>query len=457
MANNIITLTDSYKLAHYNMYPDGIERVLSYFESRNGAKFNNTVFFGLQYLIKEYLEGKVVTLEKIEKAKAIVDVHMGADVFNYEGWKYILDTYNGYLPIEIKAVEEGSVVPTNNVLMTVVNTDDKCFWLTNYLETLLSHVWASITVATLSRATKLIFKDYLLNTTGSLDGIDFMLHDFGFRGVSSIESAGICGAGHLINFQGTDTLVAIETAMDYYYSGVCAYSVHATEHSIMTAKGEEGEFEVFESLLDKYPNGILSIVIDSYNYKRFISEYAEKLKGKILNRNGKTVFRPDSGAPVPTTIDVLKRLEDVFGSTVNEKGFTVLNEKVGALWGDGIDYEGIENILYNMKLEKWSASNIVFGMGGGLLQKVNRDQQRFAFKSSAQRRNGVWHDIYKDPLDKSKTSKRGKQYLYQDENGKYETTNVKDDTRVNQLKTVFKNGKIIKEYTFERIRKNARI
>jgi len=457
MANNIITLTDSYKLAHYNMYPDGIERVLSYFESRNGAKFNNTVFFGLQYLIKEYLEGKVVTLEKIEKAKAIVDVHMGADVFNYEGWKYILDTYNGYLPIEIKAVEEGSVVPTNNVLMTVVNTDDKCFWLTNYLETLLSHVWASITVATLSRATKLIFKDYLLNTTGSLDGIDFMLHDFGFRGVSSIESAGICGAGHLINFQGTDTLVAIETAMDYYYSGVCAYSVHATEHSIMTAKGEEGEFEVFESLLDKYPNGILSIVIDSYNYKRFISEYAEKLKGKILNRNGKTVFRPDSGAPVPTTIDVLKRLEDVFGSTVNEKGFTVLNEKVGALWGDGIDYEGIENILYNMKLEKWSASNIVFGMGGGLLQKVNRDQQRFAFKSSAQRRNGVWHDIYKDPLDKSKTSKRGKQYLYQDENGKYETTNVKDDTRENQLKTVFKNGKIIKEYTFERIRKNARI
>jgi len=457
MANNIITLTDSYKLAHYNMYPDGIERVLSYFESRNGAKFNNTVFFGLQYLIKEYLEGKVVTLEKIEKAKAIVDVHMGADVFNYEGWKYILDTYNGYLPIEIKAVEEGSVVPTNNVLMTVVNTDDKCFWLTNYLETLLSHVWASITVATLSRATKLIFKDYLLNTTGSLDGIDFMLHDFGFRGVSSIESAGICGAGHLINFQGTDTLVAIETAMDYYYSGVCAYSVHATEHSIMTAKGEEGEFEVFESLLDKYPNGILSIVIDSYNYKRFISEYAEKLKGKILNRNGKTVFRPDSGAPVPTTIDVLKRLEDVFGSTVNEKGFTVLNEKVGALWGDGIDYEGIENILYNMKLEKWSASNIVFGMGGGLLQKVNRDQQRFAFKSSAQRRNGVWHDIYKNPLDKSKTSKRGKQYLYQDENGKYETTNVKDDTRVNQLKTVFKNGKIIKEYTFERIRKNARI
>jgi len=458
MNRNITVLTDSYKIGHYDMYPEGTETVYSYFESRKGARFNETVFFGLQYLLKEYLCGQVVTKESIDKGQAIVDAHLGPNVFNREGWEYILKEYNGHLPLEIKAVPEGTPVDVGNVLMTVENTDPKCFWLSNFSETLLTHVWSASTVATLSREVKKLCKSYLGATSDNQAGLNFMLHDFGYRGVSSVESAGFQGAGHLVNFFGTDTIAAIELLMNYYNSGVCAFSVPATEHSIMTARGEEGEKQVFKDLLDKYPTGILSVVIDSYDYHRFIREYAEEFKDQILARDGKVVFRPDSGDPVKVVRNVLKNLEIVFGSTENSKGFGVLNPKVGVLWGDGIDIEGIKCILNDMLQQKWSAENIVFGMGGGLLQKVNRDTQRFAFKSSAQKRNGEWFDIYKDPIDSSKASKKGKLALTK-RFGFYETINPdalltnKDDL----LETVFLNGKLIKEYSLDQIRKNAEL
>jgi len=460
MKFNITTLTDSYKIGHYNMYPEGTEKVYSYFESRKGAKFNKTVFFGLQYLIKEYLQGAQVTSEKIEQGKALMDVHLGPGAFNLEGWTHILNEHDGRLPILIKAVPEGLPIPTNNVLMTVENIDPKCWWLTNYLETLLSHVWSSSTVATLSREIKIMCKHYLEETSDNIDGLDFMLHDFGFRGVSSVESAGIEGAGHLINFKGTDTIRAIEYAMEYYNSDVCAFSVPATEHSIMTSLGPYGERQLFLDLLNKYPTGILSVVIDSYDYERFIKEITPNYKSKILNRDGKVVFRPDSGDPTTTTLRVLELLDNVFGSSENSKGYKVLNPKVGMLWGDGIDYMGIRNILHAMKAAGWSASNIVFGMGGGLLQKINRDDQRFAFKCSAQYRNNEWIDIYKKPKDISKMSKKGRQYLYRVEGSHglvYNTTNVFDFNNDDILRTVFNYGNIIQDYNFEEVRKRARI
>lgn len=460
MKHNIITLTDSYKVGHYNMYPKDTEIVYSYFESRKGALYNETEFFGLQYISKEYLLGRQVTNEKIKRAKEIIDIHLGPGVFNEDGWKYILNKYDGCLPIKIMAVPEGLPIPTNNVLMTVQNTDPKCWWLTNYLETLLSHVWSSSTVASLSREVKIMCKYYLEQTSDNMDVIDFMLHDFGFRGVSSVESAGICGAGHLTNFKGTDTIRAIEYAMDYYNSGVCAYSVPATEHSIMTSLGPDGESKLFSDLLDEYPKGILSVVIDSYDYKNFIDSIARKHKDKVLSRDGKTVFRPDSGDPVSTTLRVLELLDSVFGSTVNSKGYRVLNSKVGALWGDGIDYMGVRNILHAMKAAGWSAENIVFGMGGGLLQKINRDTQRFAFKCSAQRRNGNWYDIYKKPLDITKESKKGFQYLYKFEGSHgsvFKTVNKCDYSRENILLPVFENGNLLIDYKFDEIRYNARI
>jgi len=442
------------------MYPEGTQKVYSYFESRKGAKFNKTVFYGLQYLLKEYLCGQPVTTRKIQQGQKLMEGHLGPNAFNLEGWFYILREWGGRLPLRIKAVPEGTPVPTNNVLMTVENTDDKCYWLTNFVETLLTHVWSSSTVATLSREVKLLFKHYLENTSDTMDGINFMLHDFGFRGVSSVESAGLSGSGHLLNFQGTDTIRAIEFAMKYYNADICAYSVPATEHSIMTSYGPALELNLLNDLIAKYPNGILSIVIDSYDYERFIAEVARDAKPQILSRDGKTVFRPDSGEPVTTTLRVFELLDEVFGSSVNSKGYRVLNPKVGVLWGDGIDYMGIRNILHALKAAGWSAENIVFGMGGGLLQKVNRDTQRFAFKCSAQKRNDKWYDIYKKPKDISKMSKRGKQYLYQVEgsHGKgYMTSNTQLKSQVDQLQTVFENGELLIDYDFDSIRKNAEV
>ena len=442
-------------MGHYGMYPDGITNVYSYFESRSGAKFNATVFFGLQYLIKKNLLGQVVTKEKIKMGKELIDQHLGPGIFNEKGWNYILNNFDGKLPVRIKAVPEGMAIPTNNVIMTVENTDPNCFWLTNHLETLLTHVWSSSTCATLSREIKILFKYYLdLTASSNFQGIDFMLHDFGYRGVSSVESAGIEGAGHLVNFKGTDTIRGIETAIKYYHSDVCGYSVPATEHSIMTSRGQEGEKELLKDLCKKYNSGILSIVIDSYDFENFISEVSKSCKEEILNRNGKTVFRPDSGEPVSTTILVLELLKSIFGCQVNDKGYKVLNEKIGVLWGDGIDYLGIRNILHAMKAAAWSAENIVFGMGGGLLQKINRDDQRFAFKCSAQCVNGEWREIFKKPKDISKMSKKGR-FSLNKEGENYIT--VKEGTGVDILETVFENGELLIDRTFEEIRRNAAI
>lgn len=454
--NNICTMSDSYKMGHGDMYPAGTQKVYSYFESRSGAKFNETVFFGLQYILKKYLEGEVVTQEKIDKAEALVNAHIGPGVFNREGWEYILKEHNGKLPVEIKAVAEGTPVPVNNVLMTVVNTDDKCWWLTNYLETLLTHVWYSSTVATLSRETKKVLRNIALLTADSTDHIQFQLHDFGYRGVSSVESAGMGGAGHIINFLGTDTIAAMELAMDYYNeTEVPAYSVKATEHSIMTSGGADKEVEIIKHLLDSNPTGILSLVIDSYDYKKFIEICGTTFKEQILNRDGKVVFRPDSGNPVDVSLEVVKLLDKYFGSTVNSKGFKVLNEKVGMLWGDGIDIDGISDIVSVFALSQYSSENIVFGMGGGLLQKVNRDTQRFAFKCSAQMQNGMWRDIWKDPIDSSKKSKRGRLMLMKNSKG-YTTVPIGTPCD-NLLQTVFKDGVITKEYTFKEVRENAKL
>lgn len=456
---NPTIITDSYKLVHWPMYPAKTEYVYSYFESRNGAHFNETVFFGLQYIIKEYLSRRV-TQKDIEEGEALVEAHLGdRSYYNRAMWQHIVDNHGGRLPLEIRAVAEGSVIPVSNVLMTVVNTDPKCAALTNHFETLLTHVWGPSTVATLSWNVRKVIKGYLDRTCDNKDSylLDFRLHDFGFRGVNQFEAAGIAGAGHLVNSMGTDTIAAMQFARQYYNSGLngLAYSVPATEHSIMTSMGEEGEKELFGNLLDRFPTGILSVVIDSYDYGRFISEYAEYYKEKILARQGKVVFRPDSGDPIQVSLDVLKRLEKVFGSTVNNKGYKVLPPQVGMLWGDGIEAGGIERILWNFEMNGWSAENIVFGMGGGLLQKINRDTQRFAFKSSAQCVDGQWKDVFKNPLDKSKASKRGRLALIKDETGYKTITRGDEEVLGDLLKTVFLNGVLIRDQSLSDIRERA--
>lgn len=772
MKKNMTILADSYKISHHQMYMPGTDGVYSYFEARKGAMYPKVVFFGLQYALKEYLEGVVITREKIEEGARLVEKHLGGNAFNRKMWEHILVYHGGKLPVRIKAVPEGSVVDISNVLLTVENTDPLCAPLTNHLETVLSQIWAPCTVATQSYYIKETLKKYHAETGCIMNGIDFGLHDFAFRSVTSVDSAGICGAAHLVNFMGTDTIQAMVCAEEYYnanydtlafsvpacyddqteiftekgfikfsdlskdvkvaqyhengdidfvmptnyvkdkyegnmihfYSGGYKYidmmvtpnhrmvrknkknqlqifeansdnkfsdknsvivagngkgdkdfsdidrlkiafqadgsfASHAddyngerggctpirfslkkerkkirlekilkslkfeytlskyendyysfwikvpkdinmqkdfswvdfvnvstkyakqfinelsywdgssknncivyssiikknidivqalsclcgkkcqvssyqdkrtenirqpiysviisdkdrvsghlskkvtvpydgfvycvsvpttmlivrrngkvsvcgnSEHSVQTALGREGEEQVFEHLLNTYPKGILSVVIDSYDYKNFISGYSEKFKDKILARDGKLVYRPDSGNPVLVTLDVLNRLELVFGATANSAGYRELNPKVGMLWGDGINHNDVEEILQAMKDNKWAASNIVFGMGSGLLQKINRDDMRFAFKSSCQKRDGVWHDIFKSPLEGGKESKKGRLALIQ-ENGTYRT--VPEGNRNDQLVTVFENGEIKKRYTFDEVRANSR-
>jgi nicotinamide phosphoribosyltransferase len=224
----------------------------------------------------------------------------------------------------------------------------------------------------------------------------------------------------------------------------------------MTSMGQEGEYKLLENLINEYPEGILSLVIDSYNYRDFIKVHTKKLKDKILARNGVTVFRPDSGDPESVTIEVLTDLDSVFGSTVNAKGYKILNPSVKMLWGDGIDYQGIRDILFTMKSNGWAASNIIFGCGGGLLQKVNRDTQRFAFKCSAQKRNGEWIDIYKNPLDSSKASKKGKLKLIRNVHGGFSTVGYDDQNNYDCLSTVFLNGELKKDLSFDQIRENIK-
>ncbi len=290
---NIIEATDSYKLGHAKQYPPDTTNVASYFESRVGSTYPETTFFGLQYLLRK-ISGRAVTQEKIDTVAGMAAAHLGTNaIFNREGWEYIERRHYGKLPVVIRAVPEGMTVPESNVLMTIEATDPVCYWLVNYLETLLVQAWYPSTVCTTSREVKKICKWYLEKTGGAPEHLDFMLHDFGFRGVSSVESAGIGGLAHLVNFKGTDTLAALRCGIENYDSGICGYSVPASEHSTMTSWGREYEVEAYLNMLKTYPTGIVSIVADSYDIEAACHMFGTILKDDVLAREGKTVIRPD--------------------------------------------------------------------------------------------------------------------------------------------------------------------
>ena len=466
---NLILHTDSYKLTHHKMYDSNLKYIFSYLEARKGAKYDKTVFFGLEFLLRK-LEGTVITKKHIKEAEEIVNKHMNQtinkNVFNKEMWDYIVDNLDGRLPLEIYAVPEGSVIPVDNVLLTIKNTDSKCACLTNYIESYLMHIWYPCTVATVSKNCKNILTKYLEQTSDNMNCLDYMLHDFGYRGVSSDESAEIGALSHLVNFKGTDTLLALVLGREYYNCDMAGFSVNATEHSIMTSMGKTNEYLVIDRLIENYPNGILSMVLDSYDIYKAVDYLGTVVKDKILNRDGKIVVRPDSGDPVKISIDILNKLGNYFGTTLNNKGYKILNSKVGLIYGDGIVVETIELICNKMIENNWCVSNIVFGMGGGLLQKCNRDTQRFAFKSSSMMIGNEWCDIYKDPItthsNETKKSKTGHLALIKEQiNHNYKTISIDPNLYSNyidnELKLVFKNGNIIKHYTLEDARLNSNL
>ena len=455
---NIILNTDSYKYSQWNQYPQGTEYVYSYIESRGGA-WDATVFFGLQAFIKEYLTAPV-TMADIDEAEAIITAH--GEPFYREGWEYIVKELGGKLPIIIKAAPEGAIIPTKNVLATIENTDPKCWWLTSFLETaILRAIWYPTTVATNSYESKKIIMK-ALEKTGDPSLIDFKLHDFGARGVSSLESAGLGGAAHLINFMGTDTVAALVAARRYYDADIAGFSIPAMEHSTVTSWMREGEADAYRNMLQKHakPGGLVACVSDSYNIYEACKLWGTELKEDVIKSGATIVIRPDSGDPSTIVVECLRILDKYFGHTVNDKGYRVLNN-VRIIQGDGIDHASIRSILFCIDLAGYSADNVSFGQGGALLQQINRDTMKFAMKCSSvgiRRKDGTlfFRDVFKDPVtDKGKTSKKGRVTLYRDsQTGKY--FSGVEDWPQSALMEVYRNGEIRKTYTFDEVRANAR-
>ena len=470
MNKNLILLADAYKYSHHKLYYPGTTHIYSYLESRGGT-FEHTVFYGLQYFLKEYLAEVAFTQQNLDDADHFLRQVFGRDdVFDKSNFQYILDEYGGHLPVRVRAVPEGTVVPVKNVLMTIENTDPKCFWLTNFLETLLMQVWYPCTVATISREVKRVVTDYFAKTAtpGAEAGIDFVLNDFGYRGVSSMESAALGGSAHLVNFMGSDNLAGSMLAQQYYNTPeVYGKSIPATEHSICTLLGEPGELDVFRHVLDTFPTGTVACVSDSYNIFRACKEYwGETLKTQILQREGTLVIRPDSGDPVMTLLTIFEILFDKFGHTTNEKGYRVLPPQVRIIQGDGVNYDAIKGMYQALTDHGISAENLVLGMGGALLQKLDRDTQQFALKCSSAQVSGEEVVVQKSPTEMNaqgmmveslKKSKGGRLKLINDQ-GQYKTVGAEQRPELeDQLVTVFENGELVQDWTFEEVRERAKI
>jgi nicotinamide phosphoribosyltransferase len=448
--------TDSYKASHYLQYPPNTTEMYSYIESR-GGKYNDTVFFGLQYFLKEYLTHRVTT-EEVEKARAFYEKH--GEPFNYDGWMYIAKELGGKLPVRIKAVPEGTVVPTHNLLVSIESTDPKVFWVASWLETmLLRAIWYPTTVATQSYTIKKIILNALTKSSDDpMSEINFKLHDFGSRGVSSQESAMIGGAAHLVNFMGSDTIAGVLCANHYYHSDMAGFSIPAAEHSSITSWGKENEAEAYRNMLKQFakPGSLVAVVSDSYDiYNACSNLWGDKLKQEVIDSGATVVIRPDSGHPATVVKTIVHILAERFGTTTNTKGYKVLNN-VRVIQGDGINEDSITEILNGLLESGFSASNIAFGMGGALLQQVNRDTQKFAMKCSHVMINEQPVNVFKDPItDSGKRSKTGKLDLVKWANGNYQTINDSDN-EFSIMRTVYENGEILIDEDFDTIRLRAK-
>ncbi len=456
--DNLILDTDSYKSSHYLQYPPGTTSMFSYFESR-GGDYPHVLFFGLQYLLKKYLTQRV-TEEMVFEAGAFFGAH--GEPFPINQWLTIARDLEGRLPVRIRAVPEGTVVPNQNVLMTVESTLPEAFWVVSWLETQLVRLWYPCTVATRSHAIKQVIERYLVLTADDFElSLPFKLHDFGSRGVSSRESAGIGGAAHLVNFMGSDTVEGVRTANKYYNNVMAGVSIPAAEHSTITAWGRESELAAYRNMLDKFakPGSLVATVSDSYDLWHAIENFWGKdLRQQIIDSGATVIIRPDSGDPPKVVYQAIKQLDAAFGHTINGKGYKLLNH-VRVIQGDGMDDEGsVEDILKPLMLAGYSADNVAFGMGGGLLQKVNRDTQKFAFKCSSVVIDGQHMAIKKDPItDPGKASKAGRLDLVK-RKGRFVTTRIGwglESMGDSVLRTVYENGELLIDDDLETIRERS--
>lgn len=455
-SRNLILATDSYKYSHYLQLPKNVRRMYSYIESR-GGEYLFSRFFGLQAYIKEYLMAPIADKD-IDEAEKIVETHIPGLKFNRTGWEYILKKYGGYMPVTIRAVVEGTDVPVSNVLVTVESFDDEVPWLVGHLETtILRGVWYPTTVATRSAHIKEVIRKYLKLTsdcTTAEEKLVWSLHDFGMRGTTSEESAGIAGASHLLNFFGTDTMDSLKWIDKYYGSPLAGFSIPASEHSTMTIWGRNTEIDAYENLFQQFGTKGLTYanVVDSYNTFEVCRNILPKFKDRLNETGATMVVRSDSGDPTRTIPEILEILDLRFGSTLNSKQYKTLNN-VRVLQSDGVNLKSIKQICDAVVAKGFSAENIGFGCGDYLLQDLTRDTQRFAMKASCSKLdNGDWIDVFKDPeTDNNKRSKRGRITLYKNRAGEYYSDVVREGQK-DELQTVYTPGQLHVEDSFDDIR-----
>ncbi|MFT3932540.1 MAG: nicotinate phosphoribosyltransferase [Chitinophagaceae bacterium] len=479
MKTNPFLLTDYYKVGHVFQYPDNTTLVYSNLTPRSSRLegVNEMVFFGLQYFIKEYLLDYFnENFFKQPKEKVLADykrrivTSLGAHLPTY---KHLEDLHDlGYLPIEIKALPEGSRVPIKVPCITVVNTLPEFYWLTNFLETILSAIiWQPCTSATIAYEYRKLLNKYAAETGMHADFVQWQGHDFSFRGMSSLESAVLSGMGHLLSFSGTDTIPAIEALEQYYNANadkeLIGGSVAATEHSVMCSGSKDGELETFKRLITKvYPGGIVSIVSDTWDLWKVCTEYLPALKEIVLKRDGKVVIRPDSGDPVKIICGnpegktaaekkgVVELLWDVFGGTVTDKGYKLLDPHIGAIYGDSINLQRATAICEGLKA-KGFATQAVFGIGSFTYQYNTRDTFGMAMKATYVEVAGEGREIFKNPITDDGTKKSATGLLcVKEENNRYVLHDKVSwaEEKTSALQTVFINGKLVRDYSLQEIR-----
>jgi len=493
---NVANTTDFYKTGHGQQYPDNTQHVLSNMTARSAknAKMgklydNKTVLFGTSAYIQEYLiEAFNAGFFHIPKALAVkqykrrMDTALGAGTVPT---KHLEDLHDlGYLPLRIMALPEGTRVPIRVPYFTIEETDPKYFWLTNYLETATStETWKPITVATIAYEYRRILAHYSNLTGSNKDFMNWQIHDFSMRGMSGLHDAACTGAAHLAvgNF-GTDTIPAIDRLEKYYGANadleLIGGSVPATEHSVMCMGGKETEIETFRRLINVvYPSGVVSIVSDTWDFWKVITETAKELKEEILARKenaiglAKVVFRPDSGDPVkiicgdteaevgtPEYKGAVECLWDIFGGTTNEKGFRTLNQRVGLIYGDSITLERADLILKGLMEKGFAADNIVFGVGSFTYQYITRDTFGMAIKATFGVVNGEERELFKDPKTDNgiKKSAKGRIRVAYNEAGElelYDQQTLNDMlSKPNAMQPVFVNGVQYNKPTLAEIR-----
>ena len=437
---NTLLHTDVYKMGHMEQYHPDIEYIQSHLIARKGDKFNELVFFGLSYYIQKYLKS-APSIEEVEEFIKYREMILGQPIREESRAKLIKLSQMRQWPITIKAYPEGSICGIQDPLLVIENTEPGMHFCVGLLEGLLLKLWNTCTVATYSRKLHGIFTEYAGQTGSDLAMVPFQVHDFGYRSVSSEETAALSGAAHLLSFLGTDTVLAVDLLNKYYGPVECpiGLSVPASEHSVMCSFGKDNEIDAFNNMLDLYPTGIVSIVSDTYDFYNVMDNFTDMLRDRILSRDGKTVFRPDSGDPVEVSVRTIQMLDEKFGHTLTTTGHKLLNPKVGMIYGDGMTNDRIVRTLKKLDELGYSSQNLVVGVGGLLLQQHNRDDMGYSFKANwAKMKDGTEVPLFKTPkTDSSKNSKGG--YIKNHEFKTYYDNGIVYKPSLNDIRNTLRN------------------